>query len=142
MTEEEAYNELSAYTLSHTGPTFIHQHVVDAWGAQHASPDVKPIRLFFSLAGLYLHLERGFTGRQVQRAHADLAARSKSWPTFRLPLPLPAERGAITIVDVVGVPAGAERDRMIEEWSRSVWTAFSGSRDAVIRLLREHHIVD
>jgi hypothetical protein len=138
MTDEEAYHELSAYTMSHTGTTFIHQHVVDAWGAQHATPDGKPVRLFFSLAGLYLHLERGFTGRQVQKAHADLAARSKAWPLF----PLPADRGSVTAGDVMHEAAGPERDRMIEQWGRSVWAAFSGNRDAVIALLRQHRIVD
>ena len=138
MTEDEAYHELLAYTMSHADPRFIHQHVVDAWGAQHAAPDGKPIRLFFSLAGLYLHHERGFTGRQVQKAHADLAAHSKSWPA----LPLPAARGTITVVEVIGATAGGERDRMIEDWSKSVWAAFSGHRDVLIRLLRQYHIVD
>ena len=138
MTEDEAYHELLSYTLSHSDPRFIHQHVVDAWGAQHAAADGKPIRLFFSLAGLYLHHERGFTGRQVQKAHADLAARSKAWPAF----PLPAERGTITALEVIRTPAGPERDRMIDDWSKSVWAAFSGCRDAVIRLIREHDIVD
>lgn len=32
--EQETYNELCYYTLSHGDSSFIHQHVVDAFAAQ------------------------------------------------------------------------------------------------------------
>lgn len=32
--EQQAYYELSYYTLAHPDPNFIHQHIVDAFGAQ------------------------------------------------------------------------------------------------------------
>jgi hypothetical protein len=64
VTDEEAYHELSAYTLAHTDPAFGHQHVIDASGARHALDGAQPIRLAFSLVGLFLHVDRGFTGRQ------------------------------------------------------------------------------
>jgi len=35
--EQAARDELSAYTLTHGDADFIHQHVVDAFAAQHAS---------------------------------------------------------------------------------------------------------
>ena len=63
--ETTAYHELCCYTLTHGDPAFIHQHVVDAYAAQDASNTDNPIRLTFALVGLYLHVERGFTGRQV-----------------------------------------------------------------------------
>src|SRR4051794_21318189 len=113
--EELAHDELSAYTLSHGGAEFIHQHVVDAWQAQHATAASKPVTVFFSLAGLYLHLERGFSGREVQRAHMQLARQSKQWPTLQLP----AGRGSVTVVDVMSAPPGDERDRMIRMWCTS-----------------------
>ena len=94
--EEEAYHEVCAYTLTHGDATFIHQHVVDAWAAQHASPQSKPIAVFFALVGLYLHVERQFTGREVQRVHMKLARRKEPWPVG----PLPEARGAITALDV------------------------------------------
>jgi len=79
--EEDAYNELCAYTLAHRGsPEFIHQYVVDAFAAQHADERTKPIGLTFALLGLYLAVERHFTGRQVQRAHMQLAVASRSGP--------------------------------------------------------------
>lgn len=84
-TEQDAYDELCSYTLTHGDPTFIHQHVVDAIGAQRATSDTKPVRLTFSLVGLLLHVEWKWTGREVQRAHMRLAARRRDWPRFALP---------------------------------------------------------
>lgn len=49
--EPAAYDELQAYTLAHGDPAFIHQHVVDAWAAQHADEETKPIALTFALVG-------------------------------------------------------------------------------------------
>src|SRR5437764_2828276 len=135
--EVEAYHELSAYTLMHGDLTFIHQHVVDAWAAQHADERTKPIGLTFALVGLYLHLEKGLSGREVQRAHMQMGRRKRQWPAFVLP----KERGAITAVDVMAVSEGPERDQAIDDWSRSVWDAFSANRPAVAALLREFGIV-
>jgi uncharacterized protein DUF5946 len=87
---EMAYNELQGYTLGLGDERFIHQHVVDAWMAQHADERTKPIGLTFALVGLYLHVQRGFSGRQVQRAHMFLARRKRTWPSFPLPEDLAA----------------------------------------------------
>src|SRR5262245_4796885 len=131
--EEAAYHELCAYTLQLGDPAFIHQHVVDAYAAQHATHETKPIGVAFSLAGLYLHVERGLSGRQVQRAHMQLARQKRTWPTFVLP----EDRGAITVLHVMAVPA-SERDAAIERWSVSVWSAFAGNRERVIEFLRPY----
>ncbi len=135
--EENAYHELSAYTLTHGDLTFIHQHVVDAWAAQHAVAGGKPIGLAFALAGLFLHLERSFSGRQVQRAHMTMARRKREWPAFAMP----AERGSITAIDVMAAPEGPERDKAIDDWCRSVWEAFAVNRPAIEALLREYAII-
>jgi len=132
--EREAYEALQFYTLAHADPTFIHQHVVDAWAAQHADERTKPIAITFPLVGLYLHLEKGFTGRQVQRAHMALARRRRAWPSFALP----AERGALTTVEVMAAPAGPERDRAIERWCACVWEAFAECHRQVRELLAAH----
>jgi hypothetical protein len=89
--------------------------------------------LIFSLAGLYLHLERGRTGREVQLIHMRMAKRKREWPA----LELPSDRGAMTAMDVMRAPAGAEREQAIDRWCASVWGAFSDSRDATIALLKE-----
>jgi len=136
-TEQDAYDELRYYTLAHRDPEFIHQHVVDAFTAQHANVQTKPIALTFSLVGLYLLVERQFSGRQVQRAHMELARHKQTWPVFSLPV----ERGLITCVDVVAVPVGIERDRAIHAWCASVWEAFRESHVTVGELLRKARLV-
>lgn len=114
-------------------PGFILQHVVDAYAAQTATPDAKPMGLVFALVGLYLHVERGFLGNQVQRVHMHLAKARRQYPQVRLP----ASRGAITPVDVLKIPAGAERDAAIDRWCGSVWEAFRESRPTIVSFLRD-----
>jgi hypothetical protein len=131
--DRAAYDELAAYTLSHSDPRFIHQHVVDAFGAQHATDESKRIGVAFALIGLCLHLERGLSGRDVQRAHVRLARTRREWPTFDVPI----ERGDMTIHDVIAATPGAKRDRAIQAWCASVWQAWSRSHERVRELLDE-----
>src|SRR5260370_22891507 len=101
VSNENAYNELCCYTLTHGDPAFIHQHVVDAFAAQNADERTKPIKLTFALIGLYLHVEKQFSGREVQRTHQFLAEGKRLWPSF----PLPPDRGSLTPADVTSAPA-------------------------------------
>ena len=135
--ELAAYDELQCYTLAHGGEAFIHQHVVDAWIAQHADERTKPIGLTFALVGLYLHLERGFSGWQVQRVHLALGRHKRGWPSFELP----GERGSVTALQVVAEAPGPERDRTIDAWCASVWAAFRESHQAVAALVKQFGIV-
>jgi hypothetical protein len=136
ISEREAYDELCAYTLTHGGAAFIHQHVVDAFAVQHATKETKPIAVTFGLAGLYLHVEKQLTGRQVQLAHMKMAKQKRTWPQFVLP----AERGDMRSIDVLAKPEGPDRDAAIHAWSESVWRAFVVNRSAVIALLKEYNI--
>jgi hypothetical protein len=135
--EQDAFDELCGYTVPLRDAAFIHQHAVDAFAAQTADEQTKPIKLTFALVGLYLHIEKGFSGKMVQRAHMSLAKRKRAWPV----LPLPEDRGAITVVHVLAAPAGHERDQAIEAWCASVWRAFRDSHQPVAGLLRGHGIV-
>jgi uncharacterized protein DUF5946 len=132
--DDELRSELGFYTLAHGDPAFIHQLVVDAYAAQNADDSAKPIGVVFALIGLYLHLEKGYTGKQVQRAHMHLARHSKTWPR----LPVPTERGAVRINDVLAAEPGPERDAMIERWCASVWQSWKDSHAAIATIGREH----
>ena len=132
--ERAAYDELQCYTLGHGDPAFIHQHVVDAWAAQHADKQTKPIGLTFALVGLYLHVEKGFSGKQVQRAHMRLAQQKGNWPSFALP----EDRGSINASVVMAKEAGPERDEAIDAWCASVWAAFHENRPSVAALVTDH----
>jgi hypothetical protein len=126
------YQELSVHTLSDRDPTFPHQLAVDAYAAQHAGPDVKPITTAFALIGLYLVCERGFTGRQAQRAHMFLGRRRQEWPR----LDPPADRGAITVADVLATGAGG-RNEALRRWATSVWAAWRDQHERIAVLVRE-----
>ena len=120
-------NELSYCTLAHRDPRFIHQHLVDAYGAQHVKPSKSTIGAAFALAGLYLAVERGFTGRQVQKMHMLMASRSKAWPRFTPP----PDVGSMTVADVLAVPAGPGRDQAMMEWCATAWTAWAVDQQRV-----------
>jgi hypothetical protein len=126
-TEQTLQDELTCYTLGLGDPEFIHQHVVDAYAAQNAGPGTKPIAVVFGLIGLYLHVERGFTGRQVQRAHMKLATPRRKWLMPRLP----EHRGAIRVGDVLAEPPGLERVVMIDVWCATVWQAYEDSHGEI-----------
>jgi uncharacterized protein DUF5946 len=132
---DDAYHELYAYTMGR--PLFILQHVVDANMAQRIDAASNSIGAVFALVGLYLHVERGFTGAQVQNAHRVLGRRKREWP----PISPPVRRGALTVADVMAAPAGPERDAAIDKWCASVWAEFEGNRDLIVRLLQEYHII-
>lgn len=129
-----AYDEVYVYTMGRPG--FILQHVVDAFAVQTANDQSKPISVVFGLVGLYLHLEKQFSGHQVQRVHMALGRRKREWPLMCLP----ENRGSVTVADVLVASAGPERDTAIENWCQSVWTAFGANREIVIALLREYQI--
>lgn len=123
----QLHGELTAYTVTRGDIAFIHQHLVDAYAAQHVRDDARPIGVAFALIGLYLACERGYTGRQVQHLHMLLANRSKTWPRFTPP-PL---MGALTIHDVLQAPPGENRDHMLHQWAQSIWDAWSHEHERV-----------
>ena len=131
--EQAARDELSAYTLMRGDADFIHQHVVDAFAAQHVTAQSKPIGVAFALIGLYLHLERGYSGRKVQDAHIRLARRRRQWPAF---VP-PANAGGLTVIDVMQAPPGDARDQAIDAWCISVWDAWHDTHAQVAALLSQ-----
>jgi hypothetical protein len=136
--DQDQYNELAFYTLAHKDPAFIHQHLVDAFLAQHADRSTKPITLVFALIGLYLHVEKGYTGKQVQLAHMQMAKRRKQW----VQLPISKKRGSITAADVLAATPGSARDAMIDTWSASVWEAWKDSHAQIAELARVELGVD
>ena len=131
-----AYDELYVYAIGRDREAFVLQHVVDARAAQTATRDHTPIGLVFALIGLYLHVEHGLTGKQVQKVHMILGRDKRDWPA----LALPRDRGAMTATDVLAVPAGAQRDEAIDAWCASVWDAYRDSRQTIVELLQQYEL--
>lgn len=124
---QEQYCELSFYTLAHPDVSFIHQHIVDAHTAQTADAATKPIAIIFSLVGLYLFVEKKYTGKKIQQIHMKMAGNKKGWPAIILP----AERGNISVSDVLATPPGPQRDEMIYKWCASVWDAYQDNSETI-----------
>lgn len=114
---QEMCDELYAYTLLRDRSEFIHQYAVDAYAAQHIRKDTKPIVLAAALIGLFLFVERGYTGRQVQLEHMKLGNKMKTWQLFEAP----KKSATLTVMEALSAPAGPERDDQIKQWARAVW---------------------
>ncbi|HVC98660.1 MAG TPA: DUF5946 family protein [Pirellulales bacterium] len=139
--DQHVYDELALYTLGHEDPSFIHQYVVDARAAMQAGPETKPITLTFALVGLYLHVEKKWAGRQVQKAHMKMARFKKAWPAFDFP----DERGDVTVAIVLAAEPGPARDGKIDAWCESVWKSWSScraNREKVVKLVKVELGVD
>ncbi len=131
----DLYNELSYYTLQHSDPEFfIHQYIVDAYAAQHATDNPKPITNAFALIGLYLFAEKKYTGKAVQKAHMALAKNKKTWPQF---IP-PKERPHITVREVLNTKPGLLRDEAIKQWAESVWDSWKNEHQKIKELIELH----
>lgn len=132
LSSEDAYYQLSYYTLAHKDPAFIHQNIVDAYAAQTADDNTKPIKIIFALIGLYLTVEKGYTGKQVQIMHIALGTKKRDWPK----IDLPSNRGEITVIEVLAAAAGKDRDNLIKKWCESVWNAYKDSQPIIRGLIK------
>ena len=131
--EQDLYNQLAFYTLELGDSEFIHQHIVDAFACQHAGPGSKPIAIVFGLMGLYLFLEKNFTGRQVQRAHMRMARARKHW----IAPPIPERHTGLGVAEVLAAAPGPERRDMIRRWCQTVWQNWQHARPMIAALAQE-----
>ena len=81
---------------------------------------MRPITAVFALIGLYLAVERGHTGREVQLTHMKIARRRRDWPR----LEPPEGRGDLTVADVLAAEMDAEKEEALMRWAASVWEAW------------------
>lgn len=129
----DMFHELTCYTSSLGDPEFIHQYAVDAFALESADEETKNIKVAFALIGLYLHIEKNFTGKEVQNAHVKLGKKRKNWPKFSLPV----KRGDFSVKNVMACPEGFKRNMAIEDWCLSVWLAYSHCQEDVRKLVRK-----
>ena len=111
------YSDLQCYTVAKQDPEFIHQHAVDTYAAQHAGGPTRNITVAFGLIGLYLAVEKGYTGRQVQLAHMRITKVRNDWPRSEPP----GQPAPLTVMDVLQAGTDAQRDAMIRKWMGAVW---------------------
>jgi len=117
----QAFSDLESYTVSLRDPEFIHQHVVDTYAAQHAGGKTRNITVIFGLIGLYLTMEKEYTGKEVQRAHMLIAKKRKTWP----PLDPPEKTFHVTVADVLRANTDSEKKAAIHRWMTEVWEGWA-----------------
>jgi hypothetical protein len=127
--------EVIGFELLH--PTLAgrcHQLTVDAYGAQHAGPPTGYVYVSYSLVGLYLALERGWSGTDIRALHQRMGHPDPSWPLFQRPL----LTAGVTIADVAeaGARVGSVEGHAasVERWAKSVWSSWADQRAVVIGL--------
>lgn len=128
----QMYTQLAGYTLSLNDKEFFHQTAIDTYESQHTGATAKNITTAFGLIGLYLAIEKGFTGKQVQRAHMFLGERAHDWPRFEPP----TNKWEVTVADVMDTPE-ADRIVKIKQWAFSVWQGWRASHTQVKALVDE-----
>lgn len=129
----ELFGELSAYEIEVSDFRFLHQYSVDAYGAQHTGDSTRNITTVFSLVGLYLAIEKGYTGRQVQLTHMELAKQKVQWPR----LSSPVSHNEVTVNDVMQAEPGKARDAMQRKWMEAVWKEWSEHHEWVRQVCRD-----
>ena len=106
-----------------------HQTCVDAYAAQHVGPRMRPMTVCFALNGLYLVLERGWSGIEARAAHGHLAriVPREDWRFFEPP----DEGGPLTVLDVALASDPETQAVGVEAWGRSVWATWRHVHDEV-----------
>ncbi|WP_133766089.1 DUF5946 family protein [Amnibacterium kyonggiense] len=129
---EAVLHELLGFEFQHPVMLRYHQLTVDAYGAQHAGGEAPEIRVAYSLAGLWLALEHGFSAEEVRAVHRRMGRPTPSWPRFEPPAP---PKRWLTCLDVAeaGVRQGSigGHARAAGQWAESVWAAWRGTDPSV-----------
>ena len=126
-----AYGEVLAREYAdYTAYAGVHRLTVDAFAAQHPhSPSAENTRsVGYHLCRLSLLLDDDL---DPTRANAAMVAIAAAKARF-VPLPPPANLGAVTVADVVAAADADEHREAVRAWAASVWHAWS-PHHAVVR---------
>ena len=125
----EVAGQLLGYEVEHSAQLgYLHQLRIDAYGAQHVSPDAPRIGPVFALNGLYMYLERGSGNIDVRTAHGIMANAYDDWPAMTPP----ATVGRLTAYDVL---TADDVESALITWAREVWESWPPDDQDTIRKL-------
>ena len=125
----EVAGQLLGYEIEHSAQLgYLHQLRIDAYGAQHVSPDAPRIGPVFALNGLYMFLERGSGNIDVRTAHGIMANSYDDWPVMTAP----ASVGRLTAYDVL---TADDVETALVTWAREVWESWPADDQDTIRKL-------
>jgi hypothetical protein len=92
---------------------------------------MKPVTITFALVGLYLIFERGYTGREVHRAHMLLGKLQKKWPRFESKI----KGDEITVAEILQTISKDNFKEVLSRWGKSVWDSWKPEHENVKKLV-------
>ncbi len=125
------YGEVLAKEYGEYGYPAVHRLTVDAYAVQHpGTPSRRSIQsVAVHLISLYLVLERGYESAKATWVMQRVVSHSEHFVW----LEPPSSMGAMTVVDVNRAKDLAEHERLVQEWARASWEAWSQHREQVER---------
>jgi hypothetical protein len=78
-------------------------------------------------------VEKGFSGRQIQKVHMFMAAKRREWPQLAPP-PVP---GAVSVRNVLQAESGEDRMAAVKNWNKSVWDSWVTERQRIVDVVKE-----
>lgn len=105
--------------------------VIDAYAVQHhGKPERRAIQSVNAhLVALYLQLEKGYSGEQVNAALQRVLKFANEFVWLEPPTP----NGTMTIADVLRAQTPEEQANAIEKYARDIWSAWQVHRETVLK---------
>ncbi|TAH48627.1 MAG: hypothetical protein EYC68_20175 [Chloroflexota bacterium] len=124
------YNELHAKQYTGFG-ALTPIRVIDAYAVQHhGKTERRAIQSVNAhLVALYLQLEKGYKGEQVNVALQRVLKFADEFVWLEPPTP----NGTLTIADVLRAETSEEQANAIENYARDIWRAWKVHRAAVVK---------
>jgi hypothetical protein len=123
------YGTLLARDYGEYGYPAVHRLSADAYAVQHPGQlNRQAIQsVAVHLIGLYYSLERGWPPAQVTKA----IGRATQFSDQFVWLEPPSSMGPITVADAADADSLEEYQRLVKEWARSAWEAWSKHYDQI-----------
>ncbi|MDX2270884.1 MAG: DUF5946 family protein [Cyanobacteriota bacterium] len=135
----EIYGEILAKEYGKYGyPETVHRLTVDTYAVQHpGKPSRQSIQSVNThLISLYLMVEKGLEGAEATHAIGRLLEYASQFVW----LDPPAPNGRMTVLDIVKARDFPEHQKLVDQWARNVWNAWSAYHHVVQRFVRKCNI--
>lgn len=114
----------------------IHRLTVDAYAAQH--PTVEPNKksaqsVIVHLLNIYLFNQRGWSGEKIIQNMKEVLEKNKGQFIWLEP---PKTLGHLTIADVCAAKTLEDHNKIVKEWSISVWDAWIDYHEEIVGYLK------
>lgn len=127
------WDELLARSFSDFGYARFHRQIVDVYSMQHPAAYCRSAKSYAAhLTGLCCCAERGGEPAIQEAVQRWLSGN----PALTRP-PIPGDRGAITLVEVLEAPYPEGIPEALERWTLAAWEAYADAHELARRWIRE-----